>query len=329
MKKCFLFPLLIWPLLLPSLLFGHASGAKTDLQRIQGTWIQTKRFIQGKEMEPGFELAFDVRGDKLVLSRFEFPGESAGDYSFSLDESKGPKWFTWTCKGHTQLGIYEITNDELKINFHAFPKNEKKPDGRPKDFTPRRGTDIFVLKRGKLLPKDRPDMDALLKQWEEDVRQRMDGNPRRKKLAAEYPLVVLHSRYIYQRWGYERSSFSFNHETADAKVHRRDAQLMFSNGGVRNSFNINLVNGQHNIVVDLGLADFTQDPDPREISIDDRRIQPQGGKAVLDHVYLQRVHDSAGNRFYVLFQVVGLDTERGRYMAFLWRRLPGGKVVTG
>jgi hypothetical protein len=43
-------------------------------------------------------------------------------------------------------------------------------------------------------------------------------------------------------------------------------------------------------------------------------------------VYLERVRDDRGNNFYVLFQIVAVDKE-SRYMAFLWRKLPGGKIV--
>ena len=49
-------------------------------------------------------------------------------------------------------------------------------------------------------------------------------------------------------------------------------------------------------------------------------------KAVDGHVYLEKVEDDRGNRFFVLFQVVSVD-EKSRYVAFLWRQLPGGKVV--
>ena len=48
--------------------------------------------------------------------------------------------------------------------------------------------------------------------------------------------------------------------------------------------------------------------------------------AVEGKVYLERVRDTEGNNFYVLFQVIAVDKD-SRYMAFLWRKLPGGKVV--
>jgi hypothetical protein len=168
-------------------------------------------------------------------------------------------------------------------------------------------------------------MPALLKQWEKDVRERMEKDPNLKKLAAKYPLVLLHSHYLYGRWGCEQSSFSFNFESADPNIHGNRAQLQFN--GPTNKIGFQKLADQQNLVVDLGVADFATDPDPRAITIDDPRILPSYGKAVEGHVYLERVRDAAGNDFYVVFQVVALEKERGRYLAFLWRKLPGGKVV--
>ena len=43
-------------------------------------------------------------------------------------------------------------------------------------------------------------------------------------------------------------------------------------------------------------------------------------------MYLERIRDNRGNNFYVLFKIVAVDKD-SRYMAFLWRKLLGGKVV--
>jgi hypothetical protein len=77
--------------------------------------------------------------------------------------------------------------------------------------------------------------------------------------------------------------------------------------------------------VDLGEADFEIDPDPAKISIDQQGVLTMGTKARTAHVYLERVRDDRGNNFYVLFKIMSVDKD-GRYMAFLWRKLPGGKV---
>jgi hypothetical protein len=84
--------------------------------------------------------------------------------------------------------------------------------------------------------------------------------------------------------------------------------------------------GQQNLVVDLGKVDFGKDPDPAKISINHPGVFPSVAKAVQGHVYLEHVRDDQGNDFYVLFQIVAVDKD-SRYMGFLWRKLPGGKVV--
>jgi hypothetical protein len=104
-------------------------------------------------------------------------------------------------------------------------------------------------------------------------------------------------------------------------------QIDFSNGGVGNRFTFNHTVGQHNLVVDLGKVDFEKDPDPKKISLGTAGVQCSWATAIEGHAYLERVRDDfAGDNFYVVFQVVAVDPH-GRYMAFLWRRLPGGKVV--
>ena len=146
-----------------------------------------------------------------------------------------------------------------------------------------------------------------------------------KALAAKYPLVVLHSRVLYRIGDYHRSAYSFIHQSADEKTHRNNVQLLFHNGGHLKTFECNMQVGQQNLVVDLGKVDFEKNPDPAKISIDHPGVGPDG-TAVEGHVYLERVRDSRGNNFYVLLHVVAVDPD-SRYMAFLWRKLPGGKLV--
>jgi hypothetical protein len=52
----------------------------------------------------------------------------------------------------------------------------------------------------------------------------------------------------------------------------------------------------------------------------------QQHEAILGHVYLEKVEDTNGNRFFVLFKVLAVD-EQSRYIALTWRRMPGGTIV--
>ncbi|MSU80196.1 MAG: hypothetical protein EXS16_19150 [Gemmataceae bacterium] len=68
-------------------------------------------------------------------------------------------------------------------------------------------------------------------------------------------------------------------------------------------------------------------PDPSKITVDHPGIVPGGEiNAVEGEIFLQRVRDDKGNDFFVIFQIVAVDPY-SRYMAIIWRPLPGGKRV--
>jgi hypothetical protein len=163
-----------------------------------------------------------------------------------------------------------------------------------------------------------------MKEWEDAVRKRIAKDDRLKKLAAKHKLALLHSRAQYGKGGkYGMSAFSFLFETADDKAHGNIAQLIFDNGGGERKF---AVIGPWCLLVDLGEVEFDQDPDPKKISVTHAGFIPLGAEAKEGHVYLERVRDQPGNNFYALVEVVSVDPG-SRYVAFLWRKLPGGKVV--
>ena len=172
---------------------------------------------------------------------------------------------------------------------------------------------------------DHPDVAVLVQKWEKDVRANLDKDAAAKALAAKYPLVVLHSRAKYAGGDYKLSAYSFIYETALDNKHFNDVQILFDNGD-GDKFQINMLNGQHNFVVELGKVDFEKDPDPSKISIDHPGLVIDHAKAVEGNVYLERVRDDRGNSFYVVLKIVAVDRDN-RYMGFLWRKLPGGKVV--
>jgi hypothetical protein len=189
---------------------------------------------------------------------------------------------------------------------------------------------VFLASRlfplGHVLGDEKQDVEQLLRQWEKDVRTRLEKDAALKGLAAKYPLVVLHSRARYATGNLGKSAYSFLYESADPDRHRNNVQLLFHNGGEPNTFQLNTLVGQQNLVVDLDEADFGKDLDPAKINIDNPRVFSNHAHALEGHVYLERVRDDRGNNFYVLFRVVAVDKE-SRYMAFLWRKLPGGSVV--
>jgi hypothetical protein len=165
-----------------------------------------------------------------------------------------------------------------------------------------------------------------MKEWEQDVRKRMDKDDTLKKLAAKYPLVLLHSRQIFCPGDTMRSAFSFINGTSDPNVHLNDIQLMFHNSYDNRTFQVVGFGGHQNLIVDLGKVDFERNPDPARINIEHPGLHFDQLPASEGSVYLERVRDKRGNHFYVLLQMVAVDKE-SRYIAFIWRMLPGGKVV--
>jgi tetratricopeptide (TPR) repeat protein len=148
---------------------------------------------------------------------------------------------------------------------------------------------------------------GLLATWEGEVRDKVREAPPLKALTEKYPLVILHSRR-YASGGYGHSAYSFVYETADEARHKNDVQLLFDNGNRSCTFELNMMVGQQNLVVDLGRVDFTRDPDPRKLDPDsDTFWVPDGCKAVEGHVYLERIRDSRGNKFYILFQCLAVE----------------------
>jgi tetratricopeptide (TPR) repeat protein len=180
--------------------------------------------------------------------------------------------------------------------------------------------------RARIESEWRAMIDGLLERWEKDVKAKIDKDAGLKRLTAKYPLVLLHSRRL-AGGGYLKSAYSFIDETADDRKHHNHVQLLFDNGPGDNTFDINMTTDQRNLVVDLGAVDFTNDPDPQKVDPDsDRFWVPDRCKVVKEHVYLERVRDEEGNKFYALLKVIAADKD-SRYMGFVWRRMPGGKVI--
>jgi hypothetical protein len=161
--------------------------------------------------------------------------------------------------------------------------------------------------------------------WEKTVRDKVTRDPALKTLLANHSFVLLHSRDLYADGDYLHSTYSFIYETADENKHYNDVQLQFDKGGQNRTFGVNMVTNQRNTVADLGLVDFNIDPSPARAPDYKERGRDEH-QAITGHVYLEKVEDTNGNRFFVLFKILGVD-EQSRYMAFVWRRLPGGKVV--
>jgi hypothetical protein len=167
--------------------------------------------------------------------------------------------------------------------------------------------------------------DQLVSRWEKTIKDKIDKNAELEKLVAKYPLVVLHSRR-FAPGTYLKSAYSFKYETTDEEKHGNDVQILFDNGNGEKTFEINMTTDQKSLVFDIRTADFTKEPDPNKLEIDAKQSWQKGNvKATEGHTYLEKVEDGRGNRFYVLFHVLAVDKD-SNYIAFVWRRLPGGTI---
>jgi hypothetical protein len=186
------------------------------------------------------------------------------------------------------------------------------------------------LGMGLRLPAAEPDegkvdIDALMAGWEKAVRAQIARDPELTALAAKYRLVLLHAqRYLDRGYKHGRTHYNFIHASSDDDVTGGTAHVVYLGGDRGTSFEVVRDSRQQNLVADLGAVDFTRDPDPKKVDIDGAGQSTWVGacKAIPGHVYLERVRDWDGHLFYVLLKVVAADEKQGRYMAFLWRRLP-------
>ena len=111
----------------------------------------------------------------------------------------------------------------------------------------------------------RTDIDALMKKWEKDVREQMEKTASLKALAAKFPLVLLHSRALYDGGGSTCGwDTILSLETSDPSKTRGPSHLLFHNGGNPCNFSFNLTLHDQNLLVDLGKSDFAKDPGPVE-----------------------------------------------------------------
>jgi uncharacterized protein (TIGR03067 family) len=130
-----------------SLLFVNAGEEKSDLERLQGTWIVASLVEKGKE-QPAAEIEIlEVAIEKNVFTVTE-KGKKVVEYEIKLDPSKKPAAIDFTHligedKGKTEPGIYIFEKDQLKM---ALDETRK---GRPTVFEGKEteAYSVIVLKK--------------------------------------------------------------------------------------------------------------------------------------------------------------------------------------
>jgi uncharacterized protein (TIGR03067 family) len=148
MRKCIAFVLVLGILVAADAAKQDTAKEGFDFQvhdqdRIQGTWAYVSVENGGKLLPPeelaGVKLVF--KGDKLTLTGPGLPDTPLG--TFKLDPTKNPKWMDITNETLRSLGIYALTENELRM-CHGGPGHQ-----RPTELASKPGTSIglVVLKR--------------------------------------------------------------------------------------------------------------------------------------------------------------------------------------
>ena len=137
--------LLLSILLAVSASLAQQGAAKTDKDKLQGTWVAVSGESGGAKLPDEVVKAqsYEFRGDIMVV---KLDGVEFGSLKFTLDESKKPKELNIMVGSlGTNPAIYEFDGDRLKICMD-------KPGGiRPKGFKTEKGTaqKLFVFERSK------------------------------------------------------------------------------------------------------------------------------------------------------------------------------------
>jgi uncharacterized protein (TIGR03067 family) len=116
--------------------------AKSDKDKLQGTWQAVKAERDGEAIKKASLYKMVFKGDKYTL----LVDDQAIKTNFKVDPGKKPKQITFTDprKG-SMLGIYELDGDKLKVCICEDGRT------RPKDFSTKDGSrmQLFILKRAK------------------------------------------------------------------------------------------------------------------------------------------------------------------------------------
>ena len=125
---------------------SRGGDAKTDKEKLQGTWKLVSLEADGEQgpahIVAKLKLVFE--NDTLTFT----PGEPGfTNYTFRVDPTTAPPSFDMTHadgtdKDKTMKGLYSLEGDSLKICFG-------KANERPKEMTSKSGQMMYVLKRDK------------------------------------------------------------------------------------------------------------------------------------------------------------------------------------
>ncbi|HMP03694.1 MAG TPA: hypothetical protein PKC45_14450 [Gemmatales bacterium] len=159
--------------------------------------------------------------------------------------------------------------------------------------------------------------------WKQAIERKIAGNRQLRDLTNRNRYYFIHARTMARTQDYSNCAFNFVVESMDQEVHKGNVHFVFQPGNDAKVAEVNVGPGSHNLIADLGPVDFNRDVDPRSIDVTREDGWRLATTITEGHVYLIRVFDDSGNRFFVMMKVFHMP-ENGEYLAFVFRLLPGG-----
>lgn len=121
----------------------NKDDAKKEMEKLQGTWKTESIESDGMKATQLGDSKLVVKDDKYVFTL----GDEKEEGTLKIDQTKKPKTIDVVItagqeKGKTQLGVYEVEGESLKITVN-MPGDQD----RPKELG--KGAAVFVFKKQK------------------------------------------------------------------------------------------------------------------------------------------------------------------------------------
>ena len=131
-------------LLTLGLLFGTpaANDDASDHEKIQAVWKVVAAEDSGRKTP-----AAALKNFKLVITRDKITytfGEKTTEWSYQLEATQRPKWIDLRDGDETNLGIYELEGDNLRI---CFPEGRKGERSTAFESKPNSVNDVLIVLR--------------------------------------------------------------------------------------------------------------------------------------------------------------------------------------
>lgn len=207
------------------------------------------------------------------------------------------------------------------IGLLPLATNPKAIGQAPRKAPPYAGIPAEQLRPDQLQER----IEYFTKEWKAALERKIAADPALKELTNRNRYYFIHSKTHFRTPDFNNCGFNFIQNTMEQQLHQGEVHFAYHISGEPKIIDVNITPGSSNLIADLGPIDFEKNVDPRSIDV----TRPDGwyltAKAREGHVYLIRIFDERGSRFFVQVKIFHVDPN-GDYIAFVYRILPGGVV---